>query len=119
MPSALDLASLEADIASFLSDSDDAAAPADSAAASTPPISPTRRNAGSPGRIVEAPGGGVDGGGGGPLTLVESCCRCLAKNLQQLKALEQLPEDLAAAVGEAIEEDRRLLQDDGASSIRL
>lgn len=42
-------------------------------------------------------GGGTPGGG--PLTLVESCCSFLAKNLEQLpEALEQLPEDLAVEV---------------------
>eukprot|EP01043_Picozoa_sp_COSAG02_P018228 COSAG02_NODE_846_length_16565_cov_20.404627_6_plen_461_part_00 len=46
-------------------------------------------------------------------TLQRRCCEWLARNLGALDDLDDLPEHLSSQVKEAIEADRRLLEDDG------
>eukprot|EP01052_Picozoa_sp_SAG31_P014471 SAG31_NODE_901_length_11133_cov_9.476799_6_plen_165_part_00 len=101
----MDRAALDAEIAAFLSsESDD-----DSAAGLG-----TRTVVGA--KLEPALVAVSDGGSAprvGPLTLVEQCCRVLAKNLHQLRTLDQMPEELAATVADMVETDRKMLHDDG------
>ena len=49
----------------------------------------------------------------GALSLQQSCCAWLARNLQEIDALEDLPDHLAHMVRGFIQQDRRLLNDNG------
>jgi len=49
----------------------------------------------------------------GALSLQQSCCAWLARNLQEIDALEDLPDHLAHMVRGFIQQDRRQLNDEG------
>ena len=115
----MDRSALEAELGDFFSSSDDDEAP--ERREPEPEPEPEQRPAAgaAPSAAAAAAASAASAlppplsRGRGVPTLQRRCCEWLARNLGALDDLDDLPEHLSAQVIEAIEADRRLLEDDG------
>ncbi len=116
-PRAMDRSALDDELADFFSSDEDDAEPAPE-----PWTRPSHEGGGETGTAAVAvavrttvaapPPPSLSRSRGVP-TLQRRCCEWLARNLGALDDLDDLPEHLSSQVKDAIEADRRLLEDDG------